>query len=551
MAQANAHQQPIKANRFYITAVVGLFFATRIRCILRHNPSSAEAEPTVSCLTPQRGGTLFPLGTTQQASHKQVRLLNCRLFRAATYEYLHKYNTSTVLAHAMYQAKARSMDNSTVASEGSRVVRFENQEATLGVVRARVNTILLERGQLSEKRDELAVGGEDYVFGTTDEPSGSSLLFVSVDETDESLKWLLYANQNPGALSRINPTLAVFVKSFDSAQHGVNTLDLVHTFVKRLRRGTQQDLVLAGSLGQCFEVDPDGLATSLAYMQELWDAFLESNADDNASNADGASGTASSITMREDEPDQPSPPSETNVTFVPVPPAVMDKARDGLAIRPDQSSLGLVTKGGHPILRGLLEAHCDTQFAFEDDPYTFNPSTDAHASTLVCNEFGVPFLIFPRDSGVDSTWTSTIQPYFNDLVDLEKKPMTAIEVARTFFHQLKTEIQGNSELNSLLAPSFARDDRGTSTSLMYGQSQASQEFRHDGRRVHPKFSLVRPEDFLDALRTKRILSYKLSIFQPDPLLDSLLQVHLEASEDEGNMNETGTDTVMSGIENTG
>lgn len=169
----------------------------------------------------------------------------------------------------MYQAKARSMDGSTVTSEGSRVVHFENQETTLDVVRARIDTILNERGQLSEKRDELAIGGEDYVFGTTDEPSGSSLLFVSVDETDESLKWALYANQNPGALYRINPSLAVFVKSFGSAQHGLNTLDLVHTFVKALRRGTQQDLVLAESLGQCFEVDPDGLGTTLSYMQEL------------------------------------------------------------------------------------------------------------------------------------------------------------------------------------------------------------------------------------------------------------------------------------------
>ncbi|GFZ51242.1 hypothetical protein JCM24511_09000 [Saitozyma sp. JCM 24511] len=443
------------------------------------------------------------------------------------------------------------MDNSTVASEGSRVVLFENQETTLEVVRARIDTILNDRGQLSEKRDELAIGGEDYVFGTTDEPSGSSLLFVSVDETDESLKWALYANQNPGALSRINPTLAVFVKSFDSAQHGLNTLDLVHTFVRRLRRGTQQDPVLTGSLGQCFEVDPDGLGTTLAYMQELWDAFLASNADDNASNANGASDAASSVTMREDEPDRISPPSETNVTFLPVPPAVMDMVRNDPAIRPDQSSLDLVTRRGHPILRGLLEAHFDTEFTFEDDPYTFNPSTDAHASTVVCDQFGVPFLIFPRNSSVGSTWNSTIQPYFKDLVDLEEKPTAAIEVALTFFHQLKTKMQGNSELNSLLAPSFARDYHGTSTSIMYGQSQASQEFRYDGRRVHPTFSLVRPEDFLDALPTKRILRHKLSIFQPDPLLHSLLQVHLDASEDDGNMNETGTDTVMSGIENAG
>jgi hypothetical protein len=160
------------------------------------------------------------------------------------------------------------MDLSSETSEGSRVVLFDNQETTLDEVRARVDAILRERGQQSEKRDDLAIGGEDYVFGTTNGPSGSSLLFVSVDETGRR-EWALYVNQNRGALSRINPDLAVYVRSFGSVLHGSPSVDSVHSFMRSLRHGVARDPVLMRTLRPCFEVDPDGLGTTLDYMQEL------------------------------------------------------------------------------------------------------------------------------------------------------------------------------------------------------------------------------------------------------------------------------------------
>jgi hypothetical protein len=96
-------------------------------------------------------------------------------------------------------------------------------------------------------------------------------------------------------------------------------------------------------------------------------------------------------------------------------------------------------------------------------------------------------------------------------------------------------MQANSELNGMLAPVFARDDDGVSTSLIYGQSQASQDFLYGGRLVNltPTFSLVTKEDFLDAIRTKRIQHHKLHYTRADPLLYSLLRVHLETSTSNG------------------
>jgi hypothetical protein len=266
-------------------------------------------------------------------------------------------------------------------------------------------------------------------------------------------------------------------------------------------------------------------------MQELWDSFLASNSGGNAS---GESSAANPVNQQ-DDPDNPSPPSETNVTFLPGPSGVMDTVRDGLGIEADQRGQDLVSRGGHPILRGLLEAHCDTEFTFEDNPYAFDPRSDAHACTLVSDEHGLPFLIFASNSEVDPTWNSRLQLHYHDRVDLEEKPTTAIEQAQVFFHQLRTKMQDNSELNGMLAPVFARDDDGVSTSLIYGQSQASQDFLYGGRLVNltPTFSLVTKEDFLDAIRTKRIQHHKLHYTRADPLLYSLLRVHLETSTSNG------------------